>query len=162
MHQPTFTRGWPYTPVPGRSAGRAALAERKAALSRAPLFSALSKRHLLTVARIAGAWTYAEGATLVKEGDPGSTFFVLVEGRVRVVRGKRTVGRLSEGDFFGEISLLDPGPRTATVIAESPITSIELTGQDFHDVLAREPSIGTAILRVLARRVREAERPLIG
>ena len=162
MQQPTFTRGWPYTPVPGRSAGRAALAERKAALSRAPLFAALSKRHLLTVARIAGAWTYAEEATLVKEGDPGSTFFVLVEGRVRVVRGKRTVGRLSEGDFFGEISLLDPGPRTATVIAESPITCIELTGQDFHEVLAREPSIGTAILRVLARRVREAERPLVG
>jgi len=138
------------------------MAERKAALARAPLFSSLPKRHLHAIAKFAGPWSYAEGATLAKEGDSGSTFFVILEGRARVVRGNRTVRRLAEGDFFGEVSLLDPGPRTATVIAESPIVCLELTGEDFLAVLSREPLIATTILRVMARRLREAERPLVG
>jgi CRP/FNR family transcriptional regulator, cyclic AMP receptor protein len=138
------------------------MAERRAALVRVPLFSSLPKRHLHAIARVAGPWSYAEGATLVKEGDSGSTFFVILEGRTRVVRRNRTVRRMSEGDFFGEISLLDPGPRTATVVAESPIVCLELTGEDFLGIVSREPRLATAILRVMARRLREAEHPLVG
>jgi CRP/FNR family cyclic AMP-dependent transcriptional regulator len=105
---------------------------------------------------------FSEGATVVREGSVEPAFFVILEGRATVVRNGRTVARLSPGDFFGEISLLDPGPRTASVVASSPIRCLTLSGQDFRQILEREPRVASKIAAGLARRLRRQERTVVG
>ena len=164
MEQSYFTKGWPYVPVP-RGARRISTEEqarREEALAQAPLFANLPKRHLRSIARLTGVSAYEEGGAVVREGDPGSRFHVLLDGRAKVVRRGRTVARLSAGDFFGEIGLLDPGPRTATVIAESSLRCLTLAGKDFMDILAGEPVLATRVMRELAGRLRRCEPPLVG
>jgi CRP-like cAMP-binding protein len=160
----TFTKGWPYSPVPRgpRQISAEERARRVAALGQAPLFASLPKRHLRSIARLTGVSEYDQGATVVREGDPGSRFHVLLDGRAKVVRRGRTVARLSPGDFFGEIGLLDPGPRTASVIAESPLWCLTLAGKDFMDILASEASLAIRVMRELAGRLRRCEPPLVG
>jgi CRP/FNR family transcriptional regulator, cyclic AMP receptor protein len=135
---------------------------RQEALARAPLFADLPKRHLREIARITGVRAFPEGETIIQEGSSGSSFFVVLEGACRVLRGRRTLARLDPGSFFGEISLLDPGVRTATVVTDAPTVCLDLAGLDFRDVLAREPSIALKVLREMARRLREVLGPLGG
>jgi CRP/FNR family transcriptional regulator, cyclic AMP receptor protein len=78
------------------------------------------------------------------------------------VRGGRTAARLSAGDFFGEISVLDGEPRTATVVAETPLRCLTLSRRDFVDVLEGEARLAVTILREVARRLRRSERSLVG
>jgi len=97
---------------------------------------------------------YHEGASVVREGEDGDSMYVLVEGQADVVRGDRTVDRLLPGDFFGEISLLDGGPRTATIVADTPITVYAIRRDRFNRMLTQEPEIAAKILTALARRLR--------
>ena len=148
-----------------RSGGRSdhLIGKRHAAvLAQVPLFAGLPKRHLKKLAERADEATFDPGAHIVALGDPGSAFFVLMAGEAKVVRRGRTLGRLQPGDFFGEISLLDGGPRTASVIAETPVVAVRIFKKTFDEVLAEEPGVASQILAVLARRLREAERPLHG
>src|SRR5438034_10392887 len=131
-------------------------------LARVPLFSSLSKRHLKNVAELTKEERFAEKETIAEEGQPGDDFYVLVEGEARVVRRGRTINRLMPGDFFGEIALLDEGPRTATIIAETPVSLLSLNRKPFHAVLRREPAIVLKMLETLAVRVRNQERSLTG
>jgi CRP-like cAMP-binding protein len=155
-------RGWPVARVGRRKRAPAALTERERALARAPMFSSLPKRQLRAIAKVTGVWTYPEATVIVEEGKPGASFYVILEGRATVLKRKRRVGRLSPGEFFGEVSLLDPGPRTASVVADTSVTCIELAAKDFLDVLASEATIAGNILRTLAKRLRRAEQPLLG
>jgi CRP-like cAMP-binding protein len=153
-----FTEGWPFKPMPpGSRIGRDEMERRQAALERAPLLANLPKRHLRSIARVTGVRNYGEGTVIVKEGGSGSSFFVILDGRAKVVRGGRTVGRLAPGDFFGEVSLLDPGPRTASVVAEAPTQCLDLAGGDFRRILAGQPQLALAILRGMAQRLRARE-----
>src|ERR1051325_4357227 len=90
-------------------------------LGRVPLFAGLSKRHLRGVAHIAREQRFDEDATIAEEGKRGDDFYVIVAGEAKVVRRGRTVAKLIPGDFFGEIALLDGGPRTASVVAATPL-----------------------------------------
>jgi len=135
--------------------------QRELALTEAPLFASLPKRHLRSIAKVTGVREYEAGASVVREGDPGSTFYVLLDGRARVVRGGQMVTHISTGDFFGEISLLDAGSRTASVIAESALRCLTLDEKDFAKILASEPVLATRILRGLAERLRRSERSAI-
>jgi CRP-like cAMP-binding protein len=123
-------------------------------LANVPLFSELSKRHLKRVAELMEQERYHEGANVVHEGEEGDSMYVLVEGQADVVRGGRTVDRLLPGDFFGEISLLDGGPRTASIVADTPITVFAIRRGPFNRMLAQEPEIAGKILTALARRLR--------
>ena len=127
-------------------------------MTEAPLFANLPKRHLRSIAKVTGVREYEKGASVIREGDPGSTFYVLLDGRARVVRGGQKVTHISADDFFGEISLLDAGSRTASVIAESPLRCLTLDEKDFAKILAGEPVLATRILRGLAARLRRSER----
>jgi CRP-like cAMP-binding protein len=148
------------SPSAGRVAiSRTALRERQEVLIKIPLFSDLPKRHVREIARYAWVSEYPEQTAICREGSVESAFYVIVEGRVRVEKGGRKIARLSAGDFFGEISLLDPGRRTATVISETAVRALQLVGQDFRAMLAREPLLATRIATGLARRLRRAERP---
>lgn len=127
-------------------------------LAQVPLFEGLSRRHLKQIAEHADEISFREKETIVEAGQPGGTFFIIVEGEVRVVRGDRTIARAGPGEFFGEISLLDGGPRTASVIADTPVVAIRLFKASFDKVVRDEPRVAGKILAVVARRLREAER----
>jgi CRP-like cAMP-binding protein len=150
-------RGWPQKPMPTgtRRLPREELARREDALRRVPLFRDLPKRHLRSIARVTAVSSVRQGDVMVKEDTPGTVFFVIQEGRAKVVRRGRTIARLSRGEFFGEISLLDGGPRTASVVAEEPISCLTLAGHDFRQILAREPPLALAILKEVAGRLRD-------
>jgi CRP/FNR family cyclic AMP-dependent transcriptional regulator len=155
---------WRHRPADrgGRKVVRRGIAERERALGRAPLFAGLSRRHLRAVARVSGIVHHDEGDTVVKEGAGGAVFFVVLEGKATVVRKGRTLARLRRGDFFGEMSILDGRPRTASVIAAGPSTFLTLAAKDFREVVATEPRIAVRMLQVMAGRLRERERPLLG
>jgi CRP-like cAMP-binding protein len=80
-----------------------------------------------------------------------------MEGTVRIERGGHLVNKIGAGAFFGEIALLDGGPRTATVIAETPCRLLSMTYQMFHELLDASPEIRTAILGDVGRRLRELD-----
>ena len=123
-------------------------------LARVPMLGALSRRHLRRVLARTSEHDYREGATVVRQGTRGETVFVLLEGNARVVRGGRTVARLSPGDFFGEIAVLDRRPRTADVVAASPVKCLVLHRDDLRDILAAEPEAAWALLEALGGRLR--------
>jgi signal-transduction protein with cAMP-binding, CBS, and nucleotidyltransferase domain len=127
-------------------------------LAQVPLLEGLSRRHLKQIAEHADEISFREREIIVEADQPGGTFYVIVEGQVRVVRGDRTIARAGPGEFFGEISLLDGGPRTASVIAETPVVAIRLFKASFDKVVRDEPRVAGKILAVVARRLRAAEK----
>jgi CRP/FNR family cyclic AMP-dependent transcriptional regulator len=129
-------------------------------LSGVPLFAGLSRRDLKRLAEHADVVSFRRGEAIVQAGRPGGTFYVVLEGEAKVVRGGRTVGSMTPGDFFGEISLLDGGPRTATVVADTPVTAIRIFKRSFDRVISEEPAVAAKILAVVAKRLREAERSI--
>jgi CRP-like cAMP-binding protein len=131
------------------------------ALARVPLFSHISKRSLRKVADLAEEVRFMEGASIVKEGDRGDAFYAILEGQAKAVDGRgKTVNRLVPGDFFGEIALLDGGPRTATVVAETPLVVLEVRRKGFLRLLDDDPSITVKVLEHAATMLRRLERPL--
>ena len=126
-------------------------------LSDVPLFSGLSKRHLNKIAEVAGSRRFQRYSTIVRAGERGHSFFVILDGTVLVKPpGKRAV-RLGTGDSFGEMALLDDAPRSATVEAQDEVFVMFLDRPAFSRMLAGEPKIAIALLRTLAQRLRAAE-----
>ena len=82
---------------------------------------------------------------ITHEGRLEGYFFIIVEGKVRVERGGRIINTLGPGDFFGEIALLDGGPRTASAIAETPCRLLTMKHSRFHELLDGSPEIRTAV-----------------
>jgi CRP/FNR family cyclic AMP-dependent transcriptional regulator len=136
--------------------------QRADALSRVPLFSDLSRRHLNQVADEARIVSYRRGAPVIREGDLGATLFVIIEGEAKVTRGGKKLAMMAPGDFFGEISLLDGGPRTATVVAETPLSVVRLYRAPFFRLVQSEPDLGVRVLSILARRIRRVDRAVRG
>jgi CRP/FNR family cyclic AMP-dependent transcriptional regulator len=131
-------------------------------LSGVPLFAGLSRRDLRRMAEHADVVSFRPHETIVQAGRPGGTFYVMLQGEARVIRGGRKIAGMAPGDFFGEISLLDGGPRTATVSAETPVTAIRIFKRSFDRVITQEPAVASKILSVVAKRLREAERSITG
>lgn len=150
-------------PSGGRRKGETLVARKDAeVLAGVPLFSGLSKRHLRRIANLTEEAVFPAGATIATEGEPGDTFYVITEGRARVRHGDRTVARLGVDDFFGEVSLIDGGPRTASVEAQEDVRALSLHRAEFRRMLEQEPAVVVRILSELAMRLRQAERPLAG
>jgi CRP-like cAMP-binding protein len=133
-------------------------------LSRVPLFADLPPRDLRRVAALAEETWFNAGRVVVEEGQPGSSFYVILDGEARVTKGPagRTLGRLGPGDHFGEMALLDGQPRSATVIAESSLDTVRIRRAAFRTLLKREPDVGLRIMATLAARVRARERQQLG
>lgn len=126
-------------------------------LAKVPIFAACSRQELEAIARRATDVTLPAGEVVVAEGRAGYEFLVIVEGEVAVTRGDREVARLGAGDFFGELSLLDRGPRTATVTTVTDVEAIVLSAQEFDAFLEEAPSVARAILAGAARRLRQLD-----
>jgi len=129
-----------------------------AVLAEVPLFRNLSRRHLKHVASVARVRRYATGTSIVRAGDPGSGFYVLIDGAVRVVPPSGRTRRLKAGDFFGEMALLDESPRSASVVADGEVLTMTISRSAFSKLLKHEPSLTHELLRTLAGRLRAAEK----
>jgi voltage-gated potassium channel len=126
-------------------------------LADVPLFANLSARHVRGLAKLAKVKRLQPYTVIVREGTPGDSFFLLLEGTV-VVRppGKRPV-KLGPGAFFGELALLDSAPRSATVEAQDDVLVARIGRTDFLRMLDKEPKVAVALLRSLAARLRSSE-----
>ena len=122
-------------------------------LKRVPLFAGCSKAELRELAVVADELDMREGRTLVREGQRGREFFVLVDGNVRVSRKGRKLADLGPGDFFGEIALLTNMPRSATVTTTTPVRVLVLTDRAFRRVVEWMPSIALKVLSTVGQRL---------
>ena len=121
------------------------------------LFSACTRDELELIARTTTQLRFPAGTTLAQQGENGHEFIVVVEGTARVEIGSRTVATIGAGDFFGEVALLDGGPRTATVVAETDLVVEVIAQREFAGLLEDAPHLAKKLLIGLARRLRAAD-----
>ena len=122
-------------------------------IAKAPLFARLRRRELEQVAMIADEIDLAEGKEMTREGTPGREFFVILDGTADVRRDGETVNSLSGGDFFGEIALISEEPRTATVVATSPVRALVITARSFRRLMDESPEIRGSVDAAMHERV---------
>lgn len=118
-----------------------------------PLFASASKQELAEIASIADEIDLPDGKVLIKEGDSGREFFVLIEGSAEVERGGKQVASIGPGDFFGEIALVSKTPRNATITTTSPVRALVITDRAFRHLLDHSPQIAVGVLTALAERL---------
>ena len=126
-------------------------------LSQVPMFSACSRKDLGLIARYADELAVEAGEVIVKEGDAGREFFVLVDGKASVTRNGREIAMLGPGNYFGELSLLDGQKRDATVTTASPADLLVVGTREFSALLEDVPQITRKLLAGMARRLHELD-----
>jgi CRP-like cAMP-binding protein len=114
----------------------------------------MTDRSIEAIAGLAEESDFPSGSVLVREGDPGETFMVIVDGRASVDRGGERIREMSAGEFLGEISLIDHGPRTATVTAVEPIRALVVRCDGFDRLMNEFPVVRNDILSALTQRIR--------
>lgn len=124
-------------------------------LARLPLLAGVPEEDLRHIADRAHLVSFSAGEVIVREGEEGLGFYLIVSGAGRVVKGDAEIARLRGGDFFGEESLLEWSPRTATVLAGEPTVCLGILRSDFKEILVRNPRLALRILEEEARRVSE-------
>lgn len=127
---------------------------RIAQLRRVPLFAQCGPKELAFIATQVEDLDFPTGKELCREGQSGGDFFIILSGSAVVTRQGSEINRLGPNDFFGEIALLDHGPRTATVTTDSPTRCLVLGPRQFHSVLRQQGDIATAVFAAVAARLR--------
>jgi CRP-like cAMP-binding protein len=130
------------------------------ALRAVPLFSLLSERELLSVLGSAHAVAFASGAAVIQQGEKGKGFFVITDGTARVTLDGDELATLSSGSYFGEMAVIDGGPRTATITAQTELSTLEITPAAFLRLVDREPVVARAFYQELSRRLEVAGNPV--
>lgn len=133
-------------------------------LARVPLFARLTKRGLQRIGAACRQQLYPPAAPLVWQGTTGAAFFIITNGKVRVVQQQqdgdiRELSVLGPGDTLGEMALLDDLPRSATALALEPTSALVLPVWDFRAILREDPEIMYGLLAVLSQRLRQLEQP---
>ena len=123
------------------------------------LFEGLQQDDLAAIAARAVEVDFGARDVIARQGEIGTGFFVVIEGRVRVVRDGEELARLGAGDFFGEMSVVDGLPRVAQVVTVEPTRCLALASWEFERVILDHPTIGLAILRGLSARLRSKTDP---
>ena len=122
-----------------------------------PLFSEFSDKELQRVAAIAKEVQFVAGKEIAKQGESGVGFHMIVEGEATVSVDGKEHASLQPGTYFGEMSLLDGGPRSATVSAKSDLKTVSLTSWDFNALLDQYPELARKLLIQLCKRLRSVE-----
>lgn len=122
------------------------------------LFRGLPGEELAQIAEIAEEVPISEGDLVFSDGDTGDALYIVVEGKVRVFKGEKTFAEFGERETFGEMSVLDSEPRSASVAALSETLLLKIGREEFKDILSERPEISLGIMKVLSRRIREANR----
>jgi CRP-like cAMP-binding protein len=130
-------------------------------LRNVPLFRGMPAFALETVADRASETTFNDGETVTREGEPGETFYIVTEGRLRVSQRGAAIRELGPGDFLGEISLVDGRPRTATVTAVGPVQALVIRRADFLEMIEFDSAVRLGILMALTERIRTADTGLM-
>jgi CRP/FNR family cyclic AMP-dependent transcriptional regulator len=123
-------------------------------LAAAPLLAGIDAAGLDRIAERTVEVAFADGHVIARQGEVGTGFFMIASGGARVVRDGQTIATLGPGDFFGELSVLDGQPRVAQVLAEGETTCLALATWDLEAIVNEQPSVGLALLRGLAGRLR--------
>ena len=129
-------------------------------LGQAPIFSALTDRQLKSLAKAAKLVAFPANSRVVKQGEPGIGFYLLLNGEAEVRQGARVLARLGPGQFFGEMTLIDEQPRSADVVAVKPSECAVLSRWEFWGFAKGEPEVLQGVMREMARRLRETNRSL--
>jgi CRP-like cAMP-binding protein len=122
-----------------------------------PLFSDLSKKELERILNEVKETFHNEGESVVTEGRGGVGFHLISDGKAKVVRGGRTVAHLGPGEFFGEMALVDDGARSASVIAETDLTTLVISKWEFRPLVKAHPDMAWKLIEYLVARVREEQ-----
>jgi len=128
-------------------------------LSRVPLFARMGRRELERLGQLADEVEVGLDRVLAEQGRTGHEFFIVLDGRLTVMDGRRPIAHMGPGDFFGEIALLDGRPRTATVRADGIARLLVVGHREFHALMDEFPSVRTAVLAAVADRLRRSEGP---
>lgn len=129
------------------------------ALAATDLFAPLSKRVLKRVADQAHVVKHEAGKEITKEGAHGIAFHLITDGTVSITVGSERRPDLGPGQYFGEISLIDHQPRSATVTANSDVTTVTIIGWAFEPLMDAEPEVTKALLQAMCARLRALEHP---
>jgi CRP-like cAMP-binding protein len=123
-------------------------------LALVPLFRGLSRKHLKWLAGYCDVADFMAGYAIVREGDPGDAFYVVLTGQAKLTQGRKFLGRMLPGDHFGEIAVIDGGPRTATVTSETPMTLVILSRDNFRTAMKDDPELSFHMMVALAQMFR--------
>jgi CRP/FNR family transcriptional regulator, cyclic AMP receptor protein len=129
----------------------------RALLKTVPLLSSCSRRELSVLAGITQETRYRAGDVIIEAGEAAGGLHVVLEGETRIEVGGRTRRKLGAGSFFGEIALLDGGPRSATVVATTEVRTLLLPAWSFSAILRSQPRMATKMLKELAHRLRTSD-----
>jgi CRP-like cAMP-binding protein len=136
------------------------MADKIEQLRRVPLFSHCGRRDLEFLASRMDEVALPAGKTLIREGQSGHTFYILMSGKAEVRRGSRETATLQTGDFFGEISMLDGGPASATVVTSEPSQAMVMSHVQFRDAIKGNEELVLKVMAAMAQRLRaNAQRP---
>jgi CRP-like cAMP-binding protein len=127
-----------------------------------PLFSSCSSKDLERIAKAGDQVTLAKGKTMTKQGEPGREAFIILSGKAIVKRSGKKVATLGTGSVVGELSLLDNGPRTATVVCDTECQVLVISRGNFLRVIDKVPALAHKLFGALAMRIRDLDRAYFG
>ena len=130
-------------------------------LEAVPLFHGLTSKEMSRLAKVTDEVTVGAGSVIAEEGQPGDAFYLLVDGAAVVNRKEKKIATLGTGDFFGEMSLLDDGPRSATVQLVRDSTLLVIHRDQFAGIITELPGVAHKMLRGLAARLRAADHRIV-
>jgi len=122
-----------------------------------PLFARFDRKHLERLGMLTEEVDVPAGKVLIRQGELGDDLMIIVSGAVSVERDGTEVNRLGVGEFFGEIAVIDRGPRTATVTSETPCRLLVVNHRDFHALMEEFPEVAAQVLATLAHRLRRLD-----
>jgi CRP-like cAMP-binding protein len=128
-------------------------------LSKLHLFGACTRDELAELARLFDEIERPAGTVLVREGEPGNEFYVIVDGTATTTIDGHIVGTLTAGDFFGEMALLEHAPRSATITTETDTELLVADARSFTALVDQAPSVGMRMMRLMSERLRSVEAP---
>jgi CRP-like cAMP-binding protein len=133
--------------------------ERVAALNKATIFADVHDHALVEIAQVVREISVEAGETIIREGDDENWMLVLVAGAARVFAGGLEIAAIGPGASVGELALIDPAPRSATVMASEPCHLFRIDRAPFREIMEEQPELVSALLTMLIRMVRAAPRP---
>lgn len=123
-----------------------------------PLFASFDRQHLERLGMLTEEVDVPAGKVLIRQGELGADLMIIVSGQAGVERDGARINELGPGDFFGEIAIVDHGPRTATVTAESASRLLVLNHRDFHALMDEFPAVAAQVMQTLADRLRRLDQ----
>ena len=127
-----------------------------------PLFSSCSSKDLERIAKAGNRVSVAKGKTLIKQGDPGKEAFIILSGKATVKRGDKKLATIGTGSVVGELSLLDHGPRSATVVCDTECELLVISRGNFLRLTDKVPALTHKLLGSLSMRIRDLDRAYFG